>query len=88
MIIWTEYMRYRVELRGFDLAKVEEIVRFSTERYVDRVTGREVVVGRHDESLVVIPYETSGEDITPVTVHRTTRQQISSRVKSGRYVHG
>lgn len=88
MIIWTEYMRYRVELRGFDLAKVEEIVRFSAERYVDRVTGREIVVGRHDESLVVIPYETSGEDITPVTVHRTPRQQVSSRVKSGRYVHG
>jgi len=26
MLVWTDYMRYRVRLRGFDLATVEYIV--------------------------------------------------------------
>ena len=36
-IVWTDYMEYRARLRGFDLAKVEQIVRYSGERYVDAV---------------------------------------------------
>jgi hypothetical protein len=54
-IVWTDYMEYRARLRGFDLAKIEQIVRYSSERYFDTITGRAVAVGRHDEILVVIP---------------------------------
>ena len=39
MVIWTEYFKYRARLRGFDLAIIEEIVRFSEERYFDTATG-------------------------------------------------
>lgn len=85
MIIWTDYLRYRARLRRFDLDEVERIVRFSPERYFDRATGRLVAVGRHLDSLVVVPFEMEGEDITPVTVHRATRQQINSRLRAGRY---
>jgi len=56
-IVWTDYMKYRARLRGFDLAKIEEIVRHSSERYFDIATGRHVAVGRHGKILVVIPYE-------------------------------
>jgi len=84
-IIWTDYMRYRISLRGFDLVKVEHILRHSTERYVDSITGRFVAVGRHDQCLVMIPYEHEGNLLTPVTIHVTSRQQINSRVKSGRF---
>jgi len=88
IIVWTEYMRYRARLRGFDLAKIEDIIRYSTERYFDTVTGRSVVIGRHDKMLVMIPYETDDEDtITPVTIHTTTRQQINFRLRTGRYTH-
>ena len=86
-ILWSDYMRYRLGLRGFDLAVVEHIVRYSVERYRDTVTGRLVAVGRHDERVVVIPYESSGEALTPVTVHVTSRQQINFRVKSGRFTN-
>jgi len=34
-IVWTDYMKYRANLRGFDLAKIEDILRYSTERYFD-----------------------------------------------------
>lgn len=34
-IIWTSYLLYRVEQRGFDLNQIEEILRFSGERYYD-----------------------------------------------------
>jgi hypothetical protein len=31
-IVWTGYMEYRAKLRGFNLAKIEQIVRYSSER--------------------------------------------------------
>jgi hypothetical protein len=80
-------MRHRAELRGFDLAQIEHIVRYSPERYRDAATGRLVAVGRHDERLVIVPYEIAGNLITPITVHVTTRQQISFRLKTGRFVY-
>lgn len=86
-IIWTEYMQYRAILRGFDLAKLEQIVIHSTERYHDTETGRAVVIGRHDNKLVILPYETVADEVTPVTVHTITRQQINFRVKTGRFLY-
>ena len=82
-IVWTEYMKYRVKLRGFDLAKIKHIARYSTEHYYDIATQRLVVVGRHDKMLVLVPYECEDDKITPVTIHATTRQQINFRLKMG-----
>jgi len=87
VIVWSDYLKYRARLRGFDLSEVEQVLRYSAERYDDRATGRRLAVGRTADTLVLIPFETEGEDIIPVTVHRTTRQQINSRLKSGRYTH-
>ncbi len=85
-VIWTDYFKFRVKLRGFNLANVEEILRYSTERYYDNVTKRLVVVGKDGHVMVMIPYEDSDENaITPITIHATSRQQIKYRVKSGRY---
>lgn len=83
-ILWTEYMKYRLDLRGFSLPTVEQILRYSSERYVDTVTGRFIAIGRHDKLLVMVPYERRGDMITPVTIHATSRQQIESRLRSGR----
>ena len=88
IIVWTDYMKYRARLRGFDLTKIEEIVRHSSERYFDMATGRHVAVGRHGKILVVIPYEIDEDSITPITIHATTRQQINFRLRTGRYSHG
>jgi hypothetical protein len=85
MIVWTDYLKYRAEFRGFDLLMVERILSFGEERYYDTVTGRKVVVGRHGGLLVMIPYEQTGDDIIPVTIHATTRQQVNFRLKSGRF---
>ena len=86
-IVWTEYMKYRLSLRVYDLAKVEQILRYSSERYRDTVTGRAVVIGRHENLIVMIPYEPEGRTLTPVTIHAISRQQISSRIKSGRFMN-
>ena len=86
-IVWTGYMKYRLNLRGYDLAKVEQILRYSSERYVDTVTGRLVVIGRHENLLVMIPYDLKQQTMTPVTIHATNRQQINSRIKSGRFTN-
>ena len=80
-------MRYRAKTRGFDLEKLEHIIRHSSERYLDTETGRHVAVGRHGEQLVMIPYEAEGEIITPVTVHAITRQQIRFRLSTGRFTN-
>ncbi|MDI6739972.1 MAG: hypothetical protein QME74_06370 [Candidatus Edwardsbacteria bacterium] len=83
-IVWTEYMKYRLDLRGYDLGTVDHILRCSSERYGDTVTGRLVAIGRHEKLLVMIPYERKGDTLTPVTIHATNRQQINSRLRSGR----
>lgn len=88
MIIWTDYMQYRAKLRGFDLNQLEQIVNYSTERYYDTETGRHVVIGRYDKILVILPYEMSEDGVTtPITVHTITRQQISSRLNTGRFTY-
>ena len=45
--VWADYMKYRAALRGFDLTTIEDIVRYSTERYFDTETSRWVVIGHH-----------------------------------------
>jgi hypothetical protein len=37
-------MKYKAKLRGFDLVKIENILKTSAERYTDTVTGRRVAV--------------------------------------------
>jgi len=85
MVIWTDYMLHRAQIRGFDLKIVEQIVQFAEERYFDTVTQRRVAIGRHGNRLVVIPYEQEGDSFTPVTIHATTRQQIAFRLRTGRF---
>jgi hypothetical protein len=85
--IFTDYLKYRAELRGFDLAKIEHILRYSQERYVDSDSYRFVVIGDHNQKLVMIPYEENDTTITPITIHATTRQQIKFRLTTGRLTH-
>lgn len=85
--IVTEYLKYRIELRGFDLSLIEKIVRYSEERYLDTETSRLIVVGEHDKKLVMIPYEETQDTITPITVHATSRQQIKFRLNTGRFTY-
>lgn len=77
-------MKYRVDLRGFDFEKIENILRYSDERYFDTITQRNIAIGRHDRHLVMIPYEKTEDKIYPITIHVTTRQQINFRIKTGR----
>jgi len=84
-VSWTNYFKHRARLRGFDLAAVEQIVKFSEERYFDTATQRKVVVGRHRNRLVMVPYEQEGEAMIPITIHSTTRQQITFRLRAGRF---
>ena len=82
-ILWTDYLRHRALIRRVDLAVIEHILRFSSERYVDTVTHRMVAVGRHGSLLVMVPYEQEHDTVTPITVHATTRQQINVRLRTG-----
>jgi len=86
-IIWTGYIKYRADLRGFELTKIENILRYSRERYFDTITRRRIAVGRHNDRLVMVPYEEKGNAIIPITIHATTRQQINFRLKTGRFVN-
>lgn len=85
--ILTDYLKFRAELRGFDLSRIEEILRYSQERYFDIATQRRVAVGEHGNRLVMIPYEESETKLTPITIHATTRQQIKFRLNTGRFTY-
>ena len=54
-INWTSYFKYKLELRVFDQLKVENILRYSDERYFDIVSQNNIVIGKHDRRLVLIP---------------------------------
>jgi hypothetical protein len=84
-VVWTDYLRYRARTRGFDLALIEQLLRFASERYFDTVTRRWVVIGRHGSQLVMVPYDQEQDVITPVTIPVTTRQQIMFRLQTGRF---
>jgi len=86
-IVWSKYMKYRAGLRRFEVTKIEDIIRYSRETYFDTVTRRMLVVGKHDDRLVMIPYERKGSEIIPVTIHATTRQQVNFRLKTGRFTY-
>ncbi|MCI5131717.1 MAG: hypothetical protein D3904_09365 [Candidatus Electrothrix sp. EH2] len=83
-IVWTEYIKYRLGLRGYDPVVIEEVLRYSSERYEDTMTDRMIAVGRHDNAFVMVPYEIRGNEIIPVTVHAIDRKQIAARLRSGR----
>ncbi|MBM4257432.1 MAG: hypothetical protein FJ147_16250 [Deltaproteobacteria bacterium] len=85
MVIWTDYFKYRARLRGFDLTIIEQIVRFSEERYFDTATQRSVAIGRHGNHTILVPYDQEDDTLTPVTVHVTTRQQVDFRLRTGRF---
>lgn len=86
-VAWTEYLRHRARMRSFDLARIEHILTYSTERYFDTATQRHIVIGRHGDNLVMIPYEFVDGTVTPVTIHATTRQQVNFRVRTGRFIY-
>ena len=69
------------------MARLEGIIRHSSEHYFDTVTGRTIVVGRHNKQLVMIPYEVDGDTVIPVTIHAITRQQIRFRLQTGRFTN-
>ncbi len=86
-IVWTEYLKYRASLRGFDLAQLEQILLHSSEKYFDTETRRWVVIGRHGKQLVMIPFDEDEVSITPITVHTVSRQQIQFRLRTGRLIN-
>jgi len=69
------------------LIEAEKIVRYSQERYFDTETQRLVAVGEHGNRVVMIPYEESETEITPVTIHAITRKQINFRLNTGRLTY-
>ncbi len=85
--IFTDYIKYRVTLRGFNLNKIENILRYSQEKYFDVETQRKIIIGKHGDNLVMIPHEIEGKNIIPVTIHVTSRQQIKFRLKTGRFIN-
>lgn len=86
-IIWTDYLKYRATLRGFDLTILEQILQYSNERYFDTETRRKIVVGRHGKELVIMPYDEDEDTITPVTVHTISRHQLEFRLRTERLIH-
>lgn len=87
MIIWTDYFVYRSTSRGFEQNVLEAIIRYSSERYFDTGTQRHIVIGRHDNRLVAVACEYENADVTPITVHATSRQQIRFRLRTGRFIN-
>jgi len=87
VFVITDYLKFRAELRGFDLLLIEQIIRYGPERYYDVETRRVIAVGDHGNKLVMIPYDETEIELIPVTIHATSRQQIKFRLTTGRLIY-
>ena len=85
--VWTDYFKFKASSRGFDLSKIEDIVRYSVERFYDHLAGRRIAIGKHNRKLVMIAYELIYTSFIPITIHTITRQQIRYRIRTGRYTN-
>lgn len=85
--VFSDYLKYRAELRGFNLTQIEHILRYSQERYFDIETHRRIAVGEQGDKLIMIPYEESATELIPITIHATARQQIKFRLTIGRLTY-
>jgi len=82
-IHFTEYLQYRAKIRGFDLKQLEDILRYSPERYYDTETGRSIVVGKYQDKLILIPYEKNKSNITPILVKAAELNPASACLLAG-----
>ena len=71
-------MKYRIRYRNFDIENIEEIVRYSNERYFDTITLKKIVIGKYNNKLILIPYEENENEVIPVTVHLTITDESES----------
>jgi hypothetical protein len=74
-----------MNVRGYQKNKIEHIIRFSSERYFDTETRRFVIIGKHGNKEVIVPFDKEGNIVIPVTIHAISRQQIRFRKFSGRF---
>ena len=86
-IVHSDYLKYRCKTRGFNLSIIDDIIKHSEERFFDTESGRNMMVGRHKKTLVIIPYDENESTICPITVHAISRQQIKFRLTTGRFVN-
>ena len=82
----TDYFSFRIKLRKYNIENVIELLKHSTEKYFDTETNRNIIVGKHKNKLVLIPYEEDGDNVIPITIHATSRQQIKFRLTTGRFI--
>lgn len=76
-IVWTAYMKYKSKLRGFNLLQIEDVINSSSERYLDTITGRRVIVGKYESKLILIPYEMDENSVINCPHHDASTNQFS-----------
>jgi hypothetical protein len=88
---YSDYLRFRLRVRGIPDKMPERIYRESQERYYDNTTGRHIavlsVVYHRRRKRMMIAYDEFFDYVEIVTIHPIEKQQIQNRVFSGRWTY-
>lgn len=78
VFVVPDYLKFRADLRGFDLLLIEQVIRHDSERYYDVETQRVIVVGEHGNKLVMIPYHETETELIPSQYiqHRVNKSNL------------
>ncbi len=90
-IEYSEHLKFRLQARQIPEKLPERIYRESKQRYFDHDTGRYVavlsVLYHQQRCLMMIAFDEFEEDVTIITIHPIEKQQIQSRILSGRWTN-
>lgn len=90
-IVYSEHLKYRINMRGIPYKAPRRIVLTSPERYFDIATNYMIAIGDLNLSgsrkLVTVVYDIIDPDTTKiVTAQFITRAKILSRIKIRRWI--
>ncbi|MBE9471105.1 MAG: hypothetical protein IMY75_03215 [Chloroflexi bacterium] len=88
---YSDYLKFRLTVRGIPGNMPERIYRESQERYYDKATGRHIAVlsvaYHRRRKRMMIAYDEFSDHVEIVTIHPIEKQQIQNRVLSGRWIY-
>ena len=88
---YSEHLKFRLQMRHIPEKLPERIYRQAKQRYFDHETGRHIAIlsttYHNRRHLMMIAYDEFEDRVEIVTIHPVEKQQIRSRVNSGRWIN-
>ena len=90
-LIFTDHLKTRLKQRKISAKFVREVFKQNPEKYWDTLRKHNVIVGdifyEGSTRKVLVAYDTIGNTVEVITIHKVTEEQIKQRLNSRRWIH-